>query len=715
MGSTRRKVGKLRRPMTAKCWVLCLVGTMALVMVMIAVVNYIVDPFGYFHAPSRDNRGAYSYDETYNARLANFQYFKEHHSEYTGVILGGSKSMHLEESYSINDERLYNLSAQRGNLYDYLNWTKWIANNTNIRHILISFSSLEVGWYTPEERDADGTGYILPAELDSNKSRIIEFIQYLYKGGIEPSLQYLKAKKNNSLRWMNFFGRNYNYPTRNPDPMSLYKSWESNLNRNLARSAEGIYDSMPALERNLVAIEEIKEICEDSRIQLSVVFAPTSTIQYLQYESPAYWEYLRNMIQIVEYWDFSMPNEINRNMFNFTNATHLYTQSINHMIGQIFGIEPDDGSGVYVTKENVEEYLSERQKRYDALMEEYAKTGTVRQGMYFDEGYLMNEMFYPVISNTGNNREANVPFKGHLSVVQHFYATFDHLEGLAVFVEGLPSDLENLGSLKLRVYDDTDKHTLYSGMVDTSEIWRNGREFFIHVGGLELVEGHWYSLIFSYEPKIQNDSFGFQYVDGEPSRNIYMELDGVQQNYEVKMYLFQSQTYGNYRQRDAVLQTDRMRGEGENETTELTEQTRYTQTFTAECDLLSYIQLKISYRSDPEEAVLKDDEYNVILELRSPDGTLMSRKTIMGSVLQNANEYKLAFDGDLFLEQGKIYELTIYPNKTSEYGLKLLTHGEEADSALYLNGVKTGESLCYRVYGVTGEDIKQRKERSYHG
>lgn len=97
MESTR--TGKLRQPITAKRWVLSFVGAMVFVMLMIAVVNYIVDPFSYFHAPSTGDRVAYSYDGTYNFRLIHYRYFKEHHQEYSGVILGGSKGMYLEETY----------------------------------------------------------------------------------------------------------------------------------------------------------------------------------------------------------------------------------------------------------------------------------------------------------------------------------------------------------------------------------------------------------------------------------------------------------------------------------------------------------------------------------------------------------------------------------------------------------------------------------------
>jgi len=691
--------GKLRQPMTARRWALSYVGAMAFVMLLIAIVNYIVDPFSYFHTSITEDRGVYSYDGNNNLRLINYRYFKEHHQEYDGVILGGSKGKFLEESYlsMVNGKKYCQLAVNYGNFHDYLDWVRWIADNTDIQHIFLNLSTLEVQWYAPEERDEEGTGWIEPAALGQDKSVAIEFIQYLYRGGIEPSLQYLRAKKDGTLKLINFTWLTYS--ARNSDPWAFYKNWTPSLNQSLENSSNRVYRSMPAIERNLVALRDIREICTEAGIKLSIVIAPTSTIQYLAYECPKYWDYLREMAKISDYWDFSMPNRINKNMFNFHDEGHMCPKALRHMVDQIYGVEPDDGTGVYVTAENIDEHIAERQRRYNELMEEYKETGTVWQGMYFDDGYVMSEMFDPIVSNEGNAQVANIPLKNYLNVTQHFYASFDHLEGVGFFPEGVPNELENLGNLKLRIYDDTGKHTLFSGDADLSEI-QNGRVCFVHLDGLELTEGHWYSLIFSYEPKAGNDCFSFQCVDGEPTGNVYMELDGVPQGHEVKMNLFRSQTYGNYRQRDAVLQTDRMCGEGEGETQDLTEQTRYTQLFTADCDLLSYIQLKTSHRNDPEEPCPADDAYSVVLELLDPSGNLMSRKTIMGATLKNSDVYNVTFDGNLYLEPGKTYELTLYANKTTEQGLKLLTHGEETGSKLYLNGAETGESLCYRIYGI---------------
>jgi len=83
------------------------------------------------------------------------------------------------------------------------------------------------------------------------------------------------------------------------------------------------------------------------------------------------------------------------------------------MCDQIYEIEPDDASGVYVTAENIDEHIAERQRRYNELMEEYKDTGTVWQGMYFDDGCVMSELFDPIVSNTGYAQAANNLLKNY--------------------------------------------------------------------------------------------------------------------------------------------------------------------------------------------------------------------------------------------------------------------------------------------------------------
>lgn len=696
-----KETGKLSRPITAKRWVFSFVGMIVFVMLAIAAVNYIVDPFSYFHPLVVKDRGLYSYDGSCNYRLVHYNYFKEHHQEYTGVILGGSKGLFIEESYinKVSGEKYCQLSATYGNFHDYLDWVRWIAENTNIRHIFLNVSTLEVCWYTPEERGEEETGCIEPAALDQDKSALVEFVKYLYRGGLEPSLKYLQAKRDGTLTWINVATAITPAPIRNSDPWSYYAGWITDVNQRLEYSANGEYSLMPAISRNLEAMQEIKEICEASGIELSVAIAPTSTWQYLLFESPEYWNYLKNMAQIIDYWDFSVQSSISKNIFNFFDKSHMLSEALRPMLDQIYGITPGDGYGVYVTAENVEEHIAERQRCYNELMEEYAETGTVWQGMYYDDGYVMNELFDPVMSSQWNERVHNLSLKDHLNITQYFYATFDYLEGIGIFAGGVPARTEDLGNLKLSVYDVTGRHTLFSGDVDLSGI-QNGREYYIHLDGLELIEGHWYSLIFSYESKVENDRFSLQCVDGEPTPNMYAELDAVSQTYEVRMDLFRRQSYGNCRQKDAVLRSDRMRGEGEGETQEITEQTLYTQYFTADCDLLSFIQLGISHRNDTEASAQKDSDYdyNIILELRDSGGEIIGRKTILGATLLTAMWYNIEFN--VPVQSGETYELTVYANKTAEQGLQLLTHGAERDSALFLNGMRTGESLSYRIYGV---------------
>jgi len=61
----------------------------------------------------------------------------------------------------------------------------------------------------------------------------------------------------------------------------------------------------------------------EADIQLSIVIAPTSTVQYLAYECPEYGDYLREMSILINYWDFFKANENNKNAFSFVNEDYM--------------------------------------------------------------------------------------------------------------------------------------------------------------------------------------------------------------------------------------------------------------------------------------------------------------------------------------------------------------------------------------------------------
>lgn len=668
-----------------------------------------------FHPTAGTGNVSYVAGKSYNRRLYHYNYLKEHYRDYGGVILGGSKGMRVSEELlsELSGTPCRNLTAEVGNFSDYLSWVRWLIGHTDIKLIFINLSTLEVDYYSEKERGVDTSGYYMPAALDKEKNKLTEFVQYLYRGGIQTSIDYLRGKRDGTLPVYSMEDINENdmyvqTEARKLNPQALIDGVNAGLADRLEDAAQGRHSKMPAIERNLLAMKEIKKLCKDAGVELKVVFASTYIGQYLLYESPEYWEYLMDLAQITDYWDFSFLNSYNRNPYNFMDSGHAYADTLNHMLKQIYGKEDLEDFGVYVTADNVDSHIKKRKQRFYSLIHEYKKTGEVRLDTAYGDGSLVDDYIFPVVTNMASPQTSAITLGDHLFVAQHFYAAFGQMQGVGIFADGLAENEEERGVLCLKLYDDTAKHTRYTAAIETEKM-KNGKETVIRFPDIELVEGHWYSLIFSYEPTTADHTFGLMAVDGPPDSQIYAELDGEPFAQVVKMNIYGCQECGMSNTTQNKLLDDQMRGEGEGHTNSISKNNRYVQYFKTDGGLLSYIQIQTFRKKEEEPA--EDESYQVVFELRDSKGMLMGKRTVMGMLLQNADTFCVVLDGMINLKEGEVYELTIYSEQTPKQGLMLMTHAadETRGSVLYQNGKKTDDSLCYRIYRADGEKVEVLK------
>ena len=61
--------------------------------------------------------------------------------------------------------------------------------------------------------------------------------------------------------------------------------------------------SVPAIEQNIEAMRQIKEICDENGVTLKVVIGPTFLAEIYKFEGEAYYDYLRELVKITDIWD----------------------------------------------------------------------------------------------------------------------------------------------------------------------------------------------------------------------------------------------------------------------------------------------------------------------------------------------------------------------------------------------------------------------------
>ncbi len=372
--------------MSGKKWVSIFVGIMLCTLLFIASMNFFVDPFEYFKYTSGEYI-EYPNRSTIYTRYIKAKYVQKYGKEYDAYVLGGSKSgaLRTDKLQEWDGYNYYNNWLFSGNFREYKLYTDFIIDNTNVKKILLHISGPEVRRFN---RESYGDVFVTPAVVTGD-SEIKEVIKFLGKN-IKPGLTKLtnNLKKDTTVL----------YPVTLTGEMDLGRLYGQMEEKGPESYAEKyvLYDydesleklfyqdpSVVAINSNLTAMKQIRDKCKENDVELVVVIGATALTELYEYECEEYREYLREMVSIFgEVWDFSGPNPVTMNPYNFYNESHYNVEVGNQMIEIMSGKTSMNDFGILLTKRNIDQYLDSRQTSYENLKEEYDATGTIDLSEY---------------------------------------------------------------------------------------------------------------------------------------------------------------------------------------------------------------------------------------------------------------------------------------------------------------------------------------------
>ena len=373
----------------SKKWIIMFFAIVAVGTAAFMTTNFLVDPTGYFSV----ERGAESVDANGYTRAAKSKYIKKHADEYNAVVLGGSKAgvLSTELLSEYTGKNYYNFYIAYGCFADFLTYADYLIETAGIEEITLHLSSIEVQKYS---RADVNEVYEVPAVVDGNAGELLlENLNYLCRN-IESTMEYVLEGNSEQERGMDSLAdgeRDYSYPygLMEQDIDAYVKKYVlPRYDKNLKNLFDGKEGSMPALEQNVEAMKELKALCDEKGVELKVVIGPTFIAEMYKFEGPSYYEYLRELVQIVDMWDFSGFIPENLNPYNFVNEGHYKNVVADLIVDTMYGKDQKDGLGVLLTKDNIDEYLAQRQADFERLQEEYETTGTVALGGLDDESLI---------------------------------------------------------------------------------------------------------------------------------------------------------------------------------------------------------------------------------------------------------------------------------------------------------------------------------------
>lgn len=374
--------------MTAKRWTISFVVIIIIVLLGIAVLNVVVDPFGYFDAVDGLN---YELNDNSYIRVLKAKHILKYGNNYQGYILGGSKAggYTSEKLKTLDGYDYYNTYITCGNFEEYYIFAKLIAENTDAKKIILNLSGFECLFDV-----RSGVKQQTPAVL-TGKSEVLEFISFLFKN---PSISISEIRnptfdyRQNDDGSRNLDGCYEKYledPTKYVEEKVIY-DLDKDLKLMFEKAETRTFSSMP---NDLKYLRKIVDLCKEHNIELLVINSATPITSRQDYEGEAYWNFLIQVASITNYWDFTSYNDINLNPYNFYDDAHTFYEAIDLIIETIKGTNHYEGFGEYITKDNVLDYIKQRKQDFYDLKYEFEQTGTITlKGKNDESNLLRNEV-----------------------------------------------------------------------------------------------------------------------------------------------------------------------------------------------------------------------------------------------------------------------------------------------------------------------------------
>lgn len=348
--------------------------------------NYFFDPTNYFL--TKKKHGEYI-SQNYHTKMAKAYYMGENGNDYDGVIIGGSKSgmLHPDELTKYTGKRYYHMYASSLTYMDAYYDVKFLLENTDVSYVVLCPSSYDVLTIDPGDKDDSCK---IPAIL-TGESEQLETVKQLFTN-ISTWYTKIRTLGKDTMclpdgTWDT--GEQYEEYINNPDAYVLENVVED-MGENLEKLFTDEYiPNLKAHEYNVDTLKEIKKLCDERGVELTVIITPTYIESRYMFECEEYYDYMKELVMVTDIWDFSGYNAVNLNPYNLIDDSHYFRETGDAILSVVFGGNEIDDFGVLLTKDNIDDYIKERRKGYEKLKLEWEKTKNVQlEGRYDNSNFM---------------------------------------------------------------------------------------------------------------------------------------------------------------------------------------------------------------------------------------------------------------------------------------------------------------------------------------
>ena len=308
---------------------------------IIMFINYKIDCYGIFTSD-------YSkVGQETNNNFIKTKYIIENPEKFDSFIFGSSRVEYIPVE-NLQCGKFYNMTYVQGIPSEWLDTIKTFKeNNVNMKNIIIAIDDFSATIFPEEHKNSPNL--LSYSDIKSNISNIIKY--YLLKNPFdERSKTILKSGRASNVN-IEDTGRVVRI-----DDESFYSS-DEHLNKEMFERPTilGNYENN-RIDEVIREIQEIKKLCDDNNIELTVIFNPLHITTYENQNKEKLSEFKSRLAEIIDYWDFNNINEVTTNNYYWYETSH-YREIVGAMILKtIYGNEyngeidiPDD-FGVLIRK-----------------------------------------------------------------------------------------------------------------------------------------------------------------------------------------------------------------------------------------------------------------------------------------------------------------------------------------------------------------------------
>jgi len=330
----------------ARKWIVLVILFILLNFLLLGLVNYIVDPFRVF------GTNILSSEVEMNERFVKIEYLEKNNHKFNAYLFGSSRIGVTEpktiEQYLPNS-KFYNFTLSSANLYDFQKYLDFFIKNKYPINTLY----LELDLDNMSRYGQDEFNYLYkPHPIVNSGSMTLFYLKYLV--GFFPLITSSKIMDNINHKKSKQYQLDKGTWTLDKNEISLAKNCKEYIakvpsfnfkNRRVRRYVTA--------NSSIKALSKIVELCANHHIKLYVFISPHNHNDMDTFILEDYRHYLRDISNIVSFYDFSGYNSVTENDCNYYEKTH-YRPLVGELIaGKIFNDKnitiPND-FGKYIKK-----------------------------------------------------------------------------------------------------------------------------------------------------------------------------------------------------------------------------------------------------------------------------------------------------------------------------------------------------------------------------